>query len=106
MWSPRQEFGPRGATETPACRRDVALLYVESSSEQLLRTKFRRVTVNGQFRKKLRARLPMWPRNPGGCRCVRTMGLTTAGASQRVDFLDAKPIANVVHLVGNVLDQK
>jgi hypothetical protein len=28
------------------------------------------------------------------------MGLTTAGASQRVDFLDAKPIANVVHLVG------
>jgi hypothetical protein len=34
------------------------------------------------------------------------MGLTTAGASQRVDVLDAKPIANVVHLVGNVPDQK
>jgi hypothetical protein len=32
-------------------------------------------------------------------------GLTTAGASQRVDFLDAKPIADVVHLVGNVPDQ-
>jgi hypothetical protein len=31
MWSPRQEFGPRGATETPACRLDVAVLYVEYS---------------------------------------------------------------------------
>jgi hypothetical protein len=34
------------------------------------------------------------------------MELTTAGASQRVEFLDTKPIANVVHLVGNVPDQK
>jgi len=106
MWSPRQEFGPRGATEMPACRRDVAVLYVEYSLEQLLRTKFRRVTVNGQFRKKAARKAAHGPRNPGGCRCVRAMGLTTAGASQRVDFLDAKPIANVVHLVGNVPDQK
>jgi hypothetical protein len=43
---------------------------------------------------------------PGPSRGGRVMGLTTASARQRVEILDAKPIANIVHLVGNVPDQK
>ncbi len=45
MWSPRQEFGPREATETPVCRLDVAVLYVEYSLAQT----FHQVTVNGNY---------------------------------------------------------
>lgn len=67
MWSPRQEFGPRGATETPACRLDVAVLYVEYSLEPSWRT-----DVSPSYRKrqvaqkKLRAQLPMGIVSPVG----------------------------------------
>lgn len=66
MWPPRQEFGPRGATETPVCRLDVAVLYVEYSLAQT----FHQVTVNGNSRKKLHARLPMGIVSPVGAAAI------------------------------------